>query len=146
MSYLIDPEPGQEIYDPCCGSGGLLIKTYLRFEEKYNSDSSVIPLSFFGQEVLPSTYAMAKMNSFIHDMEANIALGDTMNNPAFKLPDGSIKTFDIVVANPMWNQKFSQSIYENDPHERFEFGYPPSNTADWGWIQHMFKSLKNKVI
>ena len=76
MSYILNPEPGNEVYDPCCGSGGLLIKSYLRFKDKYDADStSIEPLKFYGQEILHSTYAMAKMNAFIHDMETQIALG-----------------------------------------------------------------------
>jgi len=84
------------------------------------------------------------MNTFIHDMEADIALGDTMTRPAFTTPEGSLKKFDLVAANPMWNQNFSQSTYENDPYNRFIFGYPPSSSADWGWIQHMFASLNEE--
>jgi len=143
MSHILDPEPGDEIYDPCCGSGGLLIKCFLRFKVKYNSDPSLEPLKFYGQEVLSSTFAMAKMNAFIHDMEAEIALGDTMNRPAFLTPQGSLRKFDLVTANPMWNQDFLQTVYENDAYNRFVFGYPPSNSADWGWIQHMFASLSD---
>lgn len=144
MSHILDPEPGKEVYDPCCGSGGLLIKCYLRFREKYKGKKSAGPLRFHGQEILHSTFAMAKMNAFIHDMETQIALGDTMIRPAFTNADGSIRRFDIVTANPMWNQDFSQGTYENDAYNRFSFGYPPSNTADWGWIQHMFASLTEK--
>jgi len=144
MARILDPEPGKEVYDPCCGSGGLLIKYFLRFKEKYDSDPVLEPLRFYGQEVLPSTFAMAKMNAFIHDMEATIALGDTMNRPAFLTTQGSLRKFDIVTANPMWNQDFSQSVYENDPYNRFDYGYPPSNSADWGWVQHMFASLNDK--
>jgi len=144
MSHILDPEPGNEIYDPCCGSGGLLIKCFLRFKEKYDANPSVEPLKFYGQEVLPSTFSMAKMNAFIHDMEAEIALGDTMNRPAFLTPEGSLRKFGLVTANPMWNQDFPQSVYENDPYNRFGYGYPPSNSADWGWIQHMFASLNDK--
>ena len=113
-------------------------------DRKFGDDTRVKPLSFYGQERLHNTYAMAKMNMFIHRMEATIALGDTMNNPRFLTRDGGLKTFDIVVANPMWNQDFPQSTYENDPYNRFVFGYPPSSSADWGWVQHMFKSLKDK--
>lgn len=144
MSYILDPKPGDEIYDPCCGSGGLLIKAYLRFKEKYEEDPSVEPTKFYGQEILHSTYAMAKMNAFIHDMEAEIALGDTMNRPAFLTETGALQKFDLVTANPMWNQKFSPSVYETDPYNRFVFGYPPSSSADWGWIQHMFASLNDE--
>ena len=143
IAEIIDPNPGEEVYDPCAGSGGLLIKTYLKFKEKYGNDTRIKPLKFYGQEILHGTYAMAKMNAFIHDMEADIRLGDTMRKPAFLEPNGSLKKFDVVVANPMWNQTFEQSVYENDPYERFTFGYPPSNTADWGSIQHMYASLKD---
>ncbi len=144
MSYVLNPEPDMKVYDPCCGSAGLLIKCHLRFKEKYHEDSSIAPLRFYGQEILHSTFAMAKMNSFIHDMETQITLGDTMNRPVFTNRNGSLTKFDIVTANPMWNQDFSQDTYENDPYSRFNFGYPPSNSADWGWIQHMFASLNDK--
>jgi len=78
-------------------------------------------------------------------MESNIALGDSMNKPAFTTGEGALKTFDIVVANPMWNQDiFKQATYENDAYNRFTYGYPPNSTADWGWIQHMYKSLNEK--
>ena len=143
MSHILDPEPAKEIYDPCCGSGGLLIKCYLKFRQKYDKNPSIAPLKFYGQEILHSTFAMAKMNAFIHDMEAEVALNDTMNRPVFLNDDGSLRKFDIVTANPMWNQDFSQNTYEIDPYNRFVFGYPPSGSADWGWIQHMFVSLKN---
>ncbi|WP_340695724.1 N-6 DNA methylase [Hydrogenobacter thermophilus] len=144
MAYLIDPQPGEEVYDPCCGSGGLLIKCHLRFKERYGNNPHIAPLKFYGQEINHITYAMAKMNVFIYNMEAEIALGDTMNNPAFLESNSSLKKFDIVVANPMWNQKFPESVYEKDPFNRFEFGYPPESSADWGWVQHMYKSLKDR--
>lgn len=144
MSYMLSPEPGIEIYDPCCGSGGLLIKCFLRYKEKFGKDTSLPPLRFYGQEILHSTFAMAKMNAFIHDMEAQTALGDTMNRPAFTSSGGSLRKFDVVTANPMWNQDFSQDVFENDTYNRFIFGYPPSSSADWGWIQHMFASLNEK--
>ncbi len=144
MAHILDPEQGNEIYDPCAGSGGLLIKAHLRFREKYGNDPNIKPLKFYGQEILASTYAMAKMNIFLHDMEAEIRLGDTMKRPAFTRSDGSLMNFDLVTANPMWNQKFKEDVYENDPYNRFLYGTPPSSSADWGWIQHMFASLKKK--
>ncbi len=144
MAYIMAPQPGEKIYDPCTGSGGLLIKCHLIFREKHGNDPQIAPLQFFGQEILHTTYAMAKMNVFIHDMEAEIALGNTMEAPAFLESDGSLKHFDLVVANPMWNQKFSESVYEKDPYKRFGFGYPPESSADWGWIQHMYACLNDK--
>jgi len=86
---------------------------------------------------------MAKMNAFIHDMDADIRVGDTIRNPKF-VENNRVKQFDKVVANPMWNQKFPQEVFENDPYNRFSFGIPPSKqSSDWGWIQHMFASLKD---
>ena len=150
MARILDPQPGMTVYDPCSGSGGLLIKCHLRLletkGEKNNGrlklPSNVAPLKLFGQEVNASTYAMSRMNAFIHDMEADIALRDTMHRPAFTEGDGRLRGFDMVTANPMWNQKFDKSTYENDTYGRFERGFPPSSSADWGWVQHMFASLK----
>jgi type I restriction enzyme M protein len=143
MAYLVDPQPGDVIYDPACGSAGLLIKCHLRFRDKYGSDSFIAPLRFFGQEINPATFAMARMNVFIHDMEAEIALRDTMNRPAFLESDGSLRRFYKVTANPMWNQKYSLTTYERDAYGRFGFGTPPTSSADWGWVQHMFSSLND---
>jgi type I restriction enzyme M protein len=145
MARILDPKPGATVYDPCCGSGGLLIKCHLRLLEKKGKrqdgrlqlPSNVAPLKLFGQEINGSTFAIARMNSFLHDMEAEIMLGDTMHRPAFTVGDGSLRQFDLVIANPMWNQKFPASNYENDPYERFRCGTPPSSSADWGWVQHM---------
>jgi len=140
MAYILDPEEGEEIYDPACGSGGLLIKSQLVLKEKKKEVRR--PLKLYGQEINPFTYAMAKMNAFLHDMDAIIEVGDTIRNPKF-LEGDKIKRFDKVIANPMWNQKFPQDVFENDPYNRFSFGIPPSKqSSDWGWIQHMFASLK----
>jgi type I restriction enzyme M protein len=150
MARLLEPEPGMSVYDPACGSGGLLIKCHLRLLETHGETHNghrrlpdgVEPLHLYGQEINPSTFAMARMNAFIHDMEADIRLGDTMTNPRFTTEKGGPKRFDIVTANPMWNQDFDTSVYEHDTYERFGFGIPPASTADWGWVQHMYQSLK----
>ncbi len=152
MAKILEPEPGMTVYDPACGSGGLLIKAHLRLLETHGVrengrrqlPSKMEPLRLFGQEINPSTFAMARMNAVIHDMEADIRLGDTLRNPAFKDESGRLMTFDLVTANPMWNQDFPQEVYENDPFDRFTFGIPPASSADWGWIQHMLASLKEK--
>ena len=139
MAYILDPEQGQEVYDPACGSGGLLIKSQLALKEKEKKISK--PLRLYGQEQNYVTYAMAKMNMIIHDMEGNIAIGDTLRNPKF-LEGSVLKTFDLVVANPMWNQDgYNSEFYESDTFNRFNNGYPPASSADWGWIQLMFASL-----
>lgn len=148
MARILDPEPGMEVYDPTCGSAGLLIKCHLRLMETHGEEknghrhlpSHVAPLKLYGQEINGSTFAMARMNSFIHEMDAEIALGDTMNRPAFS-SEGQLQRFDMVTANPMWNQRFPTEVYEHDPYERFDYGVPPGSSADWGWIQHMASSL-----
>jgi type I restriction enzyme M protein len=105
--------------------------------------SDVAPLKLYGQEINPSTFAISRMNSFLHDMEADTALGDTMRRPAFTSGEGRLRRFDMVAANPMWNQDFTSEVYEHDPYERFSAGVPPSSSADWGWVQHMVASLKD---
>jgi type I restriction enzyme M protein len=150
MARLLAPQPGMSVYDPTCGSGGLLIKCRLQLVDKYGEQanggkalsSTVAPLRVFGQEINPTTFAMARMNAFIHDIEAEIALGDTMRTPRFLQEDGSLRRFDLVTANPMWNQSFPTQAYENDPFERFSRGVPPGSSADWGWVQHMVASLE----
>ena len=143
MARLIEPDSGDEIYDPTCGSAGLLIKAHLRFKEKYPETYATESIGFFGQEIQHLTYAIAKMNSFIYKMDIDIKLGDTMIRPAFT-DDGGLRKFDKVFANPMWNQKFQQKTYEDDQFNRFGLGYPPNSSADWGWIQHMYASLNKK--
>lgn len=151
IARLLEPEPGMQVYDPCCGSAGLLIKCHLRLLERLGVQEnghlslppSVAPLRLYGQEINPSTFAISRMNAFLHFMDAEIALGDTMARPAFTESDSRLRRFDIVAANPMWNQDFAAGTYQNDPYERFRSGIPPSSSADWGWIQHMLASLKN---
>lgn len=144
MARILSPEPGMEVYDPCCGSGGLLVKSQLALNEKMEGKKGkYAPLALYGQEYTPATWAMANMNMVIHDMEGKIEIGDTMNNPKFKAGN-KLKTFDLVMTNPMWNQKsFEQKDYENDELERFISGIPPTSSADWGWMQHIFASLKD---
>ena len=149
MAKIIDAEPGMEIYDPCCGSGGLLIKCELEMEEKMalRSREKYAPLQLHGQEFIASTWAMSKMNMVIHDMEGEIEIGDTLKNPRFK-DGGKLKKFDRVVANPMWNQSKDSLPYINDDFfiddelERFPAG-PCGGKIDWGWIQHIYSSLND---
>jgi type I restriction enzyme M protein len=147
MAYIMDAKPGMEIYDPTCGSAGLLIKCELVLKEKQTNQGkkTFAPLRLCGQEYTTTSWTMAKMNMIIHDMEGDIELGDTFNNPRLKDSSGhGIKRFDVVVANPMWNQPgFKQEIYINDVYNRFPAGNP-GGKADWGWIQHIYSSLKDK--
>ncbi len=146
MASIMDAEPGMDVYDPTCGSAGLLIKCELALKEKQEKlgTKTFAPLHLYGQEYTPTSWAMAKMNMIIHDMEGDVELGDTFNNPKFKDATGhGIKKFDLAVANPMWNQSgFNEEIYTNDAYHRFPAGNP-GGKADWGWVQHIFSSLKD---
>ena len=146
MARVLAPEPGMEIYDPTCGSGSLLIKCELAMEAKMRAAKrpQYVPLKLFGQEYVPETWAMANMNMIIHDMEGQIEIGDTFKNPRFRAEkNGKLRTFDQVVANPMWNQDwYVEADYDNDELDRFPPGFPGKSSADWGWVQHMHASLK----
>jgi type I restriction enzyme M protein len=140
MAYLLDPKPGQSVADPACGSAGLLVKCQLVARAQDGHDAQ--PLQLYGQELNHVTYAIAKMNMIIHDMEGEIVIGDTLRNPKL-LENSRLKQFDLVAANPMWNQDgYTAEFYENDPFERFAH-YPPASSADWGWVQHMAASLND---
>ena len=144
MARLLNPEPYKTIYDPTCGSGGLLIKPRLLFAQTHPDEKSQAP-KIYGQELTPTTYAMAKMNAFLHDFTgADIQIGDTFRNPRFAENNSSLQRFDYVVANPMWNQKeYDDAFYESDNWNRFSYGIAPSSSADWGWVQHILTSLND---
>ena len=143
MAKLINPESYTTIYDPACGSGGLLIKPRLLFEQTHPDKKSQAP-QIYGQERVATTYAMAKMNAFLHDfIGADLLIGDTFRNPRFVADDSSLQRFDYVLANPMWNQKeYDDTFYANDRWKRFSYGEAPNSSADWAWVQHMLASLK----
>jgi type I restriction enzyme M protein len=144
IAHLVEPQEGEAVYDFACGSAGLLVKCELLLMAQAKAASRGIerPLQLFGQELTGSSFAIGRMNMVIHDMSGRIARGDTIANPKFLTPDGRLEKFDVVVANPMWNQKnFDQRQFENDPFERFTAGYPPDSSADWAWLQHALASL-----
>ena len=151
MALIMDPEPGMTVYDPTCGSAGLLIKCELALEAKTKAAGKrkSAPLKLYGQESTPTTWAMANMNMIIHDMEGQIEIGDTFRNPKFR-KGNRLQTFDRAVANPMWNQtEFTEKDYDADELDRFNglgkagAGFP-GNKADWGWVQHILASLGDK--
>lgn len=143
MAWLLRPRPGQECHDYACGSAGLLIKLQLVAREL--DPTSKVPLKLSGQELQAESYAIACMNAIIHDMEVDLRRGDTMINPKFRTADGRIRTYDIVVANPMWNQPFSRDIFENDPFDRFRTaGGITTGKGDWAWLQHMLACMNDQ--
>ena len=148
MAKIMDPEPGMEVYDPCCGSAGLLIKCELALDEKMSlrSKRNFAPLKLYGQEYVAETWAMANMNMIIHDMEGEIEIGDTFKNPKFRQRN-RLRTFDRVVTNPMWNQDWwTEKDYDADEWDRFPkgAGFPGKQSADWGWVQIVLASLNDK--
>ena len=159
MARIMDPDPGMSVYDPCCGSAGLLIAGEHVLDEKMRlrGKAKYAPLKMHGQEYVATTWAMASMNMIIHDMEGTIEIGDTFKNPKFRTTSPSplggegpgvrgnrLQTFDRVVSNPMWNQDwFKEEDYDADELGRFPqgAGFPGAQSADWGWAQHILASL-----
>jgi type I restriction enzyme M protein len=141
---ILDPEPGKSIYDPALGSGGMLIVAYKYVEEKYGKEKADT-LLLFGQEANAKTLALSKMNMLLHDIKNfNFALGDTLLFPKFKDGD-SIRKFDYVIANPPWNQDgYDEENLKKGEYwrERFKYGFPTKQSADWAWIQHMLASAE----
>ena len=143
MAHIVRPRPGEDCHDFACGSAGLLVKLQLAAREL--DPTSRVPLKLHGQELQAESYATAHMNAIVHDMEVRIERGDTMLNPKFKDAAGRIGAHDIVVANPMWNQDFSQDIFENDPFDRFRgAGGVTTGKGDWAWLQHTQACLNER--
>lgn len=154
VARLMRAEPGSSVYDPACGSCGILVAAHLDLLERYGTvqngrkdlPDEVARLKLYGQEFLSTTYALGRMNTTLHDMDADIRLGDTMQNPRHTNSDGGLMHFHRIGANPMWNQNnIAESVYQNDGFERFQFAamQPPKGTADWGWVSHMTAMLED---
>lgn len=143
MAHIMRPKPGEDCHDYACGSAGLLVKLQLVAREL--DPTSKVPLKLTAQELQAESYAVAKMNAIIHDMQIELARGDTMINPKFRTPEGKIRTHDVVVANPMWNQPFAPDIFANDPFDRFRTtGGITTGKGDWAWLQHTLACLNEK--
>jgi type I restriction enzyme M protein len=131
---MLDPKPGERIYDPCCGSGGMLIVSYKHVEAIYGKEKAR-ELFLYGQEANPKIRAYCKMNLYIHGIrDADIQLGDTL-----LYPKHSLAFADVVLANPPWNQDGydEEALKKGDLPQRFQFGFTSKQSADWAWIQHM---------
>jgi type I restriction enzyme M protein len=139
---MLDPKPGEKVYDPCCGSGGMLILSYKHVEAVYGRDRAK-ELFLYGQEANPKIRAYCKMNLYIHDIkDADIQLGDTLLYP--KHPLGFA---DVVLANPPWNQDgYDEDVLKKGDlwRQRYPYGFTSSQSADWAWIQHMLAMAKNE--
>ena len=143
MAEILQPQPDESIYDPTCGSGGMLIKSldYLR-----NKGKEWKGVKVFGQEINGLTSSIARMNLYLNGVEDfSIACGDTLRQPAFL--DGShIRTFDMVLANPPYSIKeWDRAAFEHDKWGRNFLGTPPQARADYAFIQHILKSMDEKT-
>jgi type I restriction enzyme M protein len=140
---MIRPEEGMHIYDPACGSGGMLLEAVHHLERQGKNAKS---LHLFGQEMNLNTWAICKMNLFLHDIDdAAIARGDTLRDPKHLTPSNTIRRFDRVLANPPFSLKeWGYKEWNNgDKFGRDSFGCPPKAYADYAFVQHMVASLKS---
>jgi type I restriction enzyme M protein len=144
---ILDPKPGERVYDPACGSGGMLIISFKHVENEQGKGEAE-KLFLFGQEANHKTLALAKMNLYIHDIRnAQLTLGDTLLYPKFKEAD-RVKDFDMVIANPPWNQDgYDEEILKKGEfwRDRFRYGFTPRQSADWAWVQHMLASADDNT-
>lgn len=134
LAKLVEPKDGERICDPTCGSGSLLLKAAKEVGSKN--------VSLYGQEVNGSTWALARMNMFLHEMDnARIEWGDTLNNPQLREEDDLMK-FDVVVANPPFSlDKWGAEEAAADRYNRFHRGVPPKSKGDYAFITHMIETL-----
>jgi type I restriction enzyme M protein len=144
---ILDPKPGESVYDPACGSGGMLVTSYKHVEETCGAKEAK-KLFLYGQEANTTTFALCKMNLYIHDIrDVQISYGDTLLFPKFKEGD-ILKQFNIVIANPPWNQDgYDENTLKKGDfwRQRFRHGFSPRQSADWAWIQHMLASARDDV-
>jgi type I restriction enzyme M protein len=140
MALLVDPQEGDEICDPTCGSGSLLMKCGQLIRQRADSRKYAL----YGQEAIGSTWALAKMNMFLHGEDNHrIEWGDTLRNPKLLDGDGLLKHFDIVVANPPFSlEKWGHEAADADKYKRFRRGIPPRTKADYAFILHMIETMK----
>jgi type I restriction enzyme M protein len=136
---LLKPQEGMRVYDPTIGSGGMLIQTKSYVAEHDHNSSN---LSLFGQEMNLNTWAICKMNMFLHNVyNAKIEKGDTLGDPQH-IKGGELMTFDRVIANPPFSlKKWGKDAADNDPYGRFPYGTPPKDAGDLAFVQHMISSL-----
>ena len=143
MAHILRPKPGEDCHDYACGSAGLLVKLQLVAREL--DPTSKVPLKLYGQELQAESYAVARMNAIIHDMDVEVVRGDTMINPKFKTAGSKVRTYDVAVANPMWNQPFNPDIFGSDPFDRFRpAGGVTTGKGDWAWLQHTLACLNQR--
>jgi type I restriction enzyme M protein len=145
MVNMLDPKEGESIYDPTCGTGGMLLEAVHHVKENHGDDRTLWG-KLFGQEKNLTTSAIARMNLFLHGAsDFQIVRGDTLRNPAFFAGD-NLATFDCVIANPPFSlEKWGEEVWTSDPFGRNFAGMPPGKSGDYAWVQHMIKSMAPKT-
>jgi len=140
MTMITDPQSGESVYDPTCGSGGILLNSVLHLKEQGKEYRT---LKLFGQELNLITSAIARINMFMHNVdEFLIVQGDTLDNPQI-LENDRLKKFDVIMANPPYSVKrWNQEKWSSDPFGRNIWGTPPQGCADYAFQQHIMASLK----
>lgn len=143
MGLIVDPHEGESIYDPACGTGGMLIESIDHLKE---AGEDFRTLKLYGQEKNLTSSSIARMNMFLHGVDDfQVARGDTLRSPAFFNADG-LQTFDCVIANPPFSLKeWGADFWANDPHGRNIAGVPPKGNGDMAWVQHMIQSMREKT-
>jgi type I restriction enzyme M protein len=143
MVQMLDPKPGERIYDPTCGTGGMLISALAEVKRKGGEHRTI---KLFGQERNHMTASIARMNLVLHGVEdSEIARGDTLAAPAFVEGD-RLKTFDVVLANPPYSIKqWSRDAWMTDPWGRNTLGTPPQGRADYAFFQHIITSMDSRT-
>lgn len=141
MIDMLDPKEAETIYDPACGTGGMLLAAVQHVKEMHG-DVKRLWGKLYGQEKNLTTSSIARMNLFLHGIEDfQVVRGDTLRNPAFFEGD-RLATFDCVIANPPFSlEKWGEDQWMNDPFGRNFAGLPPSSSGDFAWVQHMVKSM-----
>ncbi len=141
MVKILDPKEGESIYDPACGTGGMLLEAIHHVRENHGDDRTLWG-RLFAQEKNLTTSAIARMNLFLHGAsDFQVVRGDTLRQPAFFSGD-NLATFHCVIANPPFSlEKWGDEVWTNDPYGRNFAGMPPSKTGDYAWVQHMIKSM-----
>ena len=145
MVSILDPKEGESVYDPACGTGGMLLET-VQHVRAAGGDTRLLLGRLHGQEKNLTTAAIAKMNLFLHGAEDfRIVQGDTLREPAF-LTEDRLATFDCVIANPPFSLKsWGEDQWPSDPWGRNIAGTPPKSFGDWAWVQHMIASMTPKT-
>lgn len=143
LTRILDPQPKETVYDPACGSAGMLIEAAATVK---THGGSVAQMRFYGQEVNQTSTAIGRMNLFLHQVEdAKILREDTLRTPRFVDSRGKLDQFDVVLANPPFSLKdWGSENWAADPHKRAIGGVPPNNKGDFAWVQHMIASMKPK--